>query len=88
MHLSAGEIIEPWEIDRVHGNANFGKQSKRSVVNEAVLKIASGYHIGATATHILHDHGLIKSRYGKGCRTLTKKGRQYLFAAFKNQTNS
>jgi hypothetical protein len=51
------------------------------------LKIASGYHIGATATHILHDHGLIKSRYGNGCRTLTKKGRQYLFAAFINKTN-
>ena len=87
MHLSTGEIIEPDEIESVHGNANFGTQSKRSVVNEAVLKIASGYHIGATATHILHDHGLIKSRYGNGYRTLTKKGRQYLFAAFINKTN-
>jgi len=87
MHLSAGEIIEPDEIERVHASANFGSQSKRSVVNEAVLKVASGYHIGATATHILHDHGLIKSRYDKGCRTLTKKGRQYLFAAFIAKTN-
>ncbi len=72
-------IISDTDINRVHGRANFGAQSKRSVVNEGVLKCASGYHVGSTAKEILKTHQLITDEY-----ELTAKGRQYLYAVFED----
>lgn len=71
------EIITDEEIDRVHANANFGGMEKRQVVNQGVLKCASGYYQGSTSTHIIKEHGLIDDNY-----RLTPKGRMYLWAAF------
>jgi hypothetical protein len=71
------EIISDEEIERVHANANFGGMSKRQVVDQGILKCASGYHQGSTSTAILREHGLINKEYG-----LTPKGRTYLWAAF------
>lgn len=73
----AAEIISDEEIERVHGNANFGSMGKREVVNQGVLKCASGYYQGHTSTQIITEHGLIDDKYG-----LTPKGRMYLWAAF------
>ena len=73
------EIIPDEEIEKVNGNANFGLCiSKRDVVNQGVLKCASGYYQGATSTQIIKEHGLINDRY-----KLTKKGKEYLWAAFR-----
>jgi hypothetical protein len=72
------EIISIEEIERIHGNADFGPMvSMRDVVNQGVLKCACGYHQGSTSKAIIEEHGLINSEY-----KLTDKGRQYLWAAF------
>jgi hypothetical protein len=71
------EIIPDDEIERVHANANFGGVGKRQVVNQGVLKCASGYYQGSTSEQIIREHGLITKNY-----RLTKKGKRYLWAAF------
>lgn len=75
--LEQREIISDEEIDLVHGNSNFGSMDKRDVVNQGVLKCASGYYQGHTSTQIITKHGLINDKY-----ELTAKGRAYLWAAF------
>lgn len=75
--MSMQEIIPDSEIEKVHGNANFGGMGKRDVVNLGLLKCASGYYQGHTSTMIITEHGLITKEY-----ELTPKGKQYLWAAF------
>jgi hypothetical protein len=73
------EIITDAEVDRVHGNANFGDLSKRRVIADGVLKYAFGYVGGHTQLCILIKHGLIhKPKPGSYKSTLTAKGRRYL----------
>ncbi len=74
------DIISDEEIERVHANANFGCMSKRDVVNQGVLKCASGYYQGHTSTQIVTEHGLVSKEY-----ELTAKGRIYLWAAFASE---
>ncbi len=71
------DIISDEEIEKVHGNANFGGLTKRQVVASAVLKCASGWHQGFTSMTIAKQHGLISEKY-----SLTKKGKLYLWACF------
>lgn len=71
------EIITDKEIECVHANANFGSMSKRDVVNQGVLKCASGYYQGHTSNQIIKEHGLVNGKY-----KLTAKGKEYLWAAF------
>lgn len=78
--MKASEIITDEEIERVHANANFGHMKKRNVVDQAVLKCASGYYQGHTSTQIIKEHRLITAEY-----ELTAKGRAYLWAAFCNE---
>lgn len=73
-------IISDEEIERIHGNANFGSMDKRTVVNQGVLKCAAGYHQGYTSNEIIKAHGLVTAGY-----RLTKKGREYLWAVFANE---
>lgn len=75
-------IIPDAEIERVHGNANFGGTPKRQVVNEALLKAACGYSNGHTACQIIAEHGLVKAENRRGTTALTPKGRRYLWAAY------
>lgn len=75
------EIISDDEIEFVHGNADFGPSlTKREVVNQGVLKCASGYYQGSTSTRIITAHGLVDSKY-----QLTAKGRAYLWVAFESE---
>lgn len=80
---SVEDIISDEEIERVHANANFGGMGKRQVVNQGVLKCASGYSQGHTSMTICKEHGLITDKY-----RLTKKGKQYLWAAFNTKPMS
>ncbi|WP_417329212.1 hypothetical protein [Halomonas cupida] len=73
------DIITDEEIERVHANANFGDMGKREVVNQGVLKCASGYYQGHTSRQIITEHGLVTHEY-----ELTPKGKAYLWAAFSN----
>lgn len=74
------DIISDEEIDMVHGNENFGSgQSNRDIVNEMVLQVSNGYHIGSTARRILIDHGLAKQRKNPYANLYLKvKGLRYL----------
>ena len=72
------EIITDDEIEHVHANANFGGMDKREVVNQGLLKCASGYYQGSTSTQIIKEHNLVNDEY-----ELTTKGKMYLWAAFK-----
>lgn len=76
------EIIPDAEIERVHGNANFGSIGKREVVNQALLKAACGYHNGHTAQSIIAEHGLIRETKSRGQGAITERGRRYLWAVF------
>jgi len=79
MSTSAKEIISDEEIERVHGNADFGGMEKRTVVDQGLLKTACNQYHGHTSTQIITRHGLIDEDY-----ELTEKGRKYLWAAFSN----
>jgi hypothetical protein len=84
--MTPEEIIPESEIDRVHGNANFGPMPKRRVVDEGVLKYAFGYQSGYTQLQILIEHSLIrKPKPGSYKSTLTAKGQRYL-RAMKGET--
>lgn len=82
MSYEITEIISDEEIERVHGNANFGSmnEDKRAIVNQGVLKCAAGFYQGSTSTRIITDHGLIDNDY-----KLTSKGREYLWAALRSK---
>ena len=73
------QIISDAEIEQVHANADFGHMDKRTVVDQGVLKCAAGFYQGHTSNRIIKMHGLITEDY-----ELTKKGRDYLWAAFSN----
>lgn len=72
------EIVTDAELDRVHGNANFGSLTKRDVLREGLLKRACGYHCGYTMSSILKEHQLVTPKTER----LTLKGQKYLYAAF------
>ncbi|HEY8947994.1 MAG TPA: hypothetical protein VIM56_03820 [Rhizomicrobium sp.] len=84
------QIVSDEDIERVHGNANFGSLSKRGVVDEGVLTAAFGFHCGSTMRAILQEHRLTKAasatergRFGDRMR-LTQRGFEYLRALFGN----
>lgn len=78
--IETQRLIPDEEIDRVHANANFGGMSKRSVVDDGVLKYAFGYSTGSTQRAILLEHGLIRVRDPMKDGELTAKGRHYMRA--------
>ena len=79
--MDFSEIIPDSEIEAVHANANFGDMDKREVVNEAILKCASGLHNGYTAQTIITEHGLVEAATNSR-PPMTDKGRKYLFSVF------
>lgn len=73
------QLISDEQINIAFGYANFGKDiTKREVLNNTLLKCASGYYSGHTASCIVRELGLVK----KKCWELTKKGKEYLFVAY------
>lgn len=77
--MKTDELISEDSIDSVWGSANFGSMSRRDIIRYSLLKCASGYYTGHTAKQILSELGLVTQKW-----TLTKLGKQYLFAAFSN----
>lgn len=84
MSATPTEIVSDADIERIHGNANFGIGiSKRAVVNAGVLTYAFGYTTGYTLLCILLEHGLVKKpKPGSYRTTLTVKGGEYLRAVY------
>ena len=92
--LNPDEIVTDEQVEIVHANANFGLMTKRSVIDDGVLKYYLGYTCGHTQIQILKEHGLVKSRinrkvpYPTYAGYLTPKGRTYLKAILKNASFS
>lgn len=81
--LKVEEIVTDVELDKAYGNAHFGSMTKRDVIRFGVLKCAAGYYQGYTSKTICMELGLL----GLPSYTLTEKGRQYLWAAFSENSN-
>jgi hypothetical protein len=74
-------LISEEKLKEVFANANFGITSRRDVVKYALLKSSCGYHNGHTAQCIIQELGLVGKSHMKSA-TLTKLGKQYLWACF------
>lgn len=77
------KIVTDAEIDAVWGNANFGPCPRRQIISDTVLKIAGGYDTGHTALIICQELGLLGRSKDPERRTLTKKGKRYLYWAYR-----
>lgn len=73
-------LVSDEDLQKVWGNANFGSTPRREVLRETLIKIACGFHTGSTATQICLELKLI----GKSKRSLTKKGKLYLYYALES----
>lgn len=71
------KILTDEQINNAWGNADFGNMNKRDVISGALLKCASSYYTGHTAKCIVEELGLVTKKW-----TLTKIGKEYLFAHF------
>lgn len=83
--MSIEEIVTDEELNKAYGNSNFGSLSQRDVLKYAVLKCASGFHQGHTGKSIAQELGLISTK--RGSNELTRKGKDYLWYAFQNNSN-
>lgn len=72
-------IVTDKDISSVWGNANFGHDDHRRVIDDAVLHSASGYSNGHTAECIIKELGLLSTN-----NRITKKGKVYLYSRFKS----
>jgi len=75
--MNVNEIVSDSDIDIAWGNSDFGDITRREVIKSSLLKYACGFRTGYTASSILRELLLITTR-----NTITKKGKQYLFAAY------
>jgi hypothetical protein len=80
--ITPQDIISDEEVTFVHGNSNFGKISNRAAINESVLSVYVGMHIGSTARSIVIQHGLVYNSSKRNIHklSLTKKGKNYVKA--------
>ncbi|PHR88479.1 MAG: hypothetical protein COA78_36435 [Blastopirellula sp.] len=72
-----GEVSDS-ELKDAFENCNFGGKDPRDVVENAVLKKATGYHNGSTSEAIIKHLGLVK----KNGKRLTKHGQRFLFNTY------
>lgn len=74
------DLVTDAQVDLAWGNADFGNISKREVIANTLLKCASGYHTGHTASCIVQELGLVTQNW-----KLSQRGKRYLFAAYCNE---
>lgn len=75
--MTTTEILSQHEIDTAFFGTNYGGTEPIEVLKTGLLKVACGYHNGHTTESILVELHLTDWN-GK----LTRKGQQYLYAAF------
>ncbi len=73
------EILTDEQINKAWGNACFGNKDNRAIIANALLKKVCGYSTGHTIACICAELKLV----GKN-KTLTKLGREYLWAYYSN----
>ena len=71
------------EVARAFAGTNFGTANHRKLLVQGVLKRVAGYHSGHTLKTIMQHLGLTTPANG-----VSKKGREFLFAAFYDGENS
>lgn len=77
------EMIPEWQMQEAFKETNFGSSKPREIVAETLLKIAGEFSPGHTALVCCQELGLIGKN--KHEPRLTKKGRKYLYAAWKGR---
>jgi len=78
------KLVSDEEIKKVFTNTNFGNTPHREVISDTLLKLASGYSSGRFAHCCVVELGLCKFDKRQKC-TLTPKGKEYLYEAFKDK---
>lgn len=68
-------------------NSYFGSTNYAELIQEGLMKVVCGYHNGMTMSNILINNGLVKVN-AKGLRSLTDKGRIYLYRLYKQGKNT
>lgn len=81
-------LISDQAIEAAFAGTDFGGMDHRSLLEQGVLKIQSGYACGHTLTRILIGLDLIKRHSTAARHTLTKKGKDFLFNAFYDASKS
>lgn len=81
--MKVEEIISDEELATAYANSNFGALTPREVVASTLLKCASGYETGHTAKCIVSELGLVTKQW-----TLTKRGKEYLYFAYKHMMHT
>ena len=76
------DIIPQYEVERIHGTADYGGITPREVIAYGLLKVACNFGNGSTTRRILSDHGLISDINMRGLHNITGRGRKYLWACF------
>lgn len=82
------KLVPDFKVDIAFTNTNFGSAEPRDVIKDTLLKYASCYHSGSTATAICVELGLIKKAKGNYNYNLTRLGKEYLYEAFKDKANA
>ena len=85
---SPEELIPDEEMIKAFANADFGSASWRDILSSSLLKTACGYHTGGTARAIMVDLRLVSTNVPGsrrlGVPILRKRGREYLWACFRD----
>ena len=79
------QIVSKEALQHVFNGTDFGKVAPRSIIEQALLKAASGFYNGFTSEHILISLGLLRLTKKSKNRVLTRKGKDYLYEAFANK---
>jgi len=77
------ELVTDEEIEEAKGYANFGPSDIRELIKWCLMKTVCDFSDGGTITHICRDLGLLTKN-----RNITKKGKHYLWLAFREHYKS
>lgn len=81
MELSVREIISDKELFDTMIFTDFDERTHREVIKHTLLKCACGYVVGKSAVDVSRELGLVHETKWE----LTKKGKEYLYAAYTYQ---
>ena len=75
------EIITDEEIEEAFERTDFSPNDSRKIIEQGVLKRQARFSTGGTLGRIMSELGLTSP-----AGTVTSKGRQFLFVAFRDKT--
>lgn len=81
--MTVQEIVSDEEVENAFIFTDFGNRTPKEVIMDTLMKIVCEYEAGRTAYSCCSELGLITYN---NPRKLTKKGKQYLYAAYSNKS--